>query len=182
MTVSIGDVRDDVPTAVLRAHSEYQLVLTEHVCGGTRLFAVEGDLTDTPSRYSVQVDWGRHVDIPTGYGTEETLDRFYWRFTNHGCEPNAVMRGRQMFALTCIEPWQQITFNYNTTEYDMAEPFDCRCGSDRCDGTIQGFRWLAPQARRRMRPILADYLRATLDADPAGTATRPAVPWTITCR
>ncbi|MDT4989988.1 MAG: hypothetical protein QOI74_4082 [Micromonosporaceae bacterium] len=182
MTISVDGVRADGPTAVLRARSEYQLVLTEHVCAGTRLFAIEGDPTHTPTRYSVQVDWDLHIDIPPGYATEETLDRFYWRFTNHSCEPNAVVCGRDMFALTCIEPWQQITFNYNTTEYDMAEPFDCRCGDDRCEGTVRGFRWLAPAQQRRLEPILASYLRATLGDNVAGGSPPPPIAWATTCR
>jgi hypothetical protein len=185
MTIGTDMTRASSPTAVLRARAEFHLVVVKHVCAGTRLFAIEGDLTHTPTRYSVQVDWDLHIDIPDGYGTEETLDRFYWRFTNHSCEPNAAVRGRNMVALTCIEPWQQITFNYNTTEYDMAEPFDCRCGSARCEGIIGGFKWLAPTAREQIGPMVSDYLIPMLNGGAAGMPaqpTSPAVDSTATCR
>ena len=33
---------------------------------------------------------------------------------------------------------QEITFDYNTTEDIMAEPFECLCGSTDCKGTIGG--------------------------------------------
>ena len=33
---------------------------------------------------------------------------------------------------------QEITFNYNSTEDLMAEPFDCNCGSENCLGKIAG--------------------------------------------
>jgi SET domain-containing protein len=152
--------RETTPVAVVRANSEYRLVLIDHVCAGTWLFTIDGEFRSAPTRYSVQVGRNLHIDLPAGYGSEEVLDRFYWRFTNHSCEPNAVVRGRDMLALACIEPWQQITFNYNTTEYDMAEPFDCRCGSSHCAGRIRGFRWLSPGARERIRPWLADHLQS----------------------
>jgi hypothetical protein len=55
---------------------------------------------------------------------------------------------------------QDITFNYNTTEFDMAEPFACRCGSAGCTGQVQGFRHLPDEERERLRPWLADHLLA----------------------
>jgi SET domain len=178
MTITIDTTGHGSPTAVLRAHAAYQLVLTEHVCAGSRLFRIEGELTHTPTRYSVQVDQDLHIDIPSGYAPDETLDRFYWRFTNHSCEPNAVVCGRDMYARICIEPWQQITFNYNTTEYDMAEPFDCLCGSDICEKTVRGFRWLSPTAQQRLHPMLAGHLRSMLDGVPA----QPVIPQANPCR
>lgn len=171
-----SEARDDVSIAVVRAHAEYRLVLGEHVCVGTRLFAIEGDLTQLASRYSVQVGRNRHIDMPSGCGSEEILDRFFWRFTNHSCEPNAMVRDREMFALTCIDPWEQITFNYNTTEYDMAEPFDCRCGQPHCEGVIRGYRWLSTTSRQRIRHLVAGHLHTvdenqTPDVPAAGCAT-----------
>ncbi len=100
------------------------------------------------------------------------MDRFYWRFTNHSCEPNSLLRGGEFFALRPIKPWQEITFNYNTTEYELAEPFDCRCGSDRCAGRIRGFRFLSRLEQDRLRPWLADHLLSFLgDAAPASSTT-----------
>ncbi|MEV4641256.1 SET domain-containing protein-lysine N-methyltransferase [Actinoplanes sp. NPDC049548] len=154
--------------AVVRTHGEYRLVLDTHVCAGARLFTIRGDVTRTPTRYSLQVGRDTHIDMPDGYDPEQVLDRFFWRFTNHSCEPNAVVRGREFVALHCIEPWSQITFNYNTTEFDMAEPFDCRCGSPQCEGVIRGYRWLSPEARQRVAPLLADHLRG--DRSPVDAA------------
>lgn len=177
--VAISEARATAPVAVVRSRSEYLLVPTEHVCAGARLFTVEGELRHVPTRYSIQVGPDLHIDLPDGCSTEEILDRFFWRFTNHSCAPSAVVRGRDMFALTCIEPWQQITFNYNTTEFDMAEPFDCLCRSNNCDGQIRGFRWLSSPARDRIRPWLADHLRSIPGgATPATVGKRlPVAPW-----
>jgi hypothetical protein len=166
MTISMETTRTGTaPVAVVRTNQEYRLVLTDHVCGGTGLFSIEGELTCVPTMYSVQVGRDLHIDMPEGFVAEQVLDRFYWRFTNHSCEPNAFVRDRDMVALTCIEPWQQITFDYNTTEYDMAEPFDCRCGSTSCLGEIRGYRWLSPQAKGKIKPYTAAYLRGTSEDD-----------------
>jgi len=57
---------------------------------------------------------------------------------NHSCDPNTRIRGRDLIALRDIQPWEDVTFNYNTTEYAMAEAFRCRCGSPGCAGEIRG--------------------------------------------
>ena len=43
-----------------------------------------------------------------------------------------------------------MTFNYNTTEWEMAEPFSCGCGSENCLGTIQGLKHLTISQRERL--------------------------------
>ena len=48
--------------------------------------------------------------------TEEILDRYFWRFMNHGCEPNTIIRGQDVVALRAIKPWEDVTFNYTSTD------------------------------------------------------------------
>jgi hypothetical protein len=150
---------------VMRAGGEYRLVATRPVTPGKYLFTIVGELTRTPTRYTVQSDGMTHVDIPEEYEVEAVLDRFYWRFMNHSCDPTAVIRDRQVFSLKPIELGQEITFNYNTTEYEMAEPFSCRCGSSRCGGRVRGFRFLCDEERERLRPWLSDHLLSVLEGD-----------------
>ena len=148
--------------AVVRSGGEFRLVAQDTFPADERLFAVDGQVTERPTRYSVQVGTGLHLDLPGGHAPEEMMDRYYWRFTNHSCAPNAVLRGREFYALREIQPWEEITFHYNSTEYEMAEPFDCRCGSEHCDGRISGFRYLPRADQERLRPLLADHLLALL--------------------
>lgn len=159
VTVELGRV------GVMRACGEYRLLAAASLPAGSYLFRIDGQLTNRPTRYSVQIDRECHMDLFPGYSREEELDRFYWRFMNHGCEPSAVIRRRAVFALKPIRAGEQIAFNYNTTEYELAEPFECRCGSSRCDGLIRGFRFLARPAQERLRPWLADHLLPFLDED-----------------
>ncbi|GAB3151189.1 SET domain-containing protein [Amycolatopsis sp. NPDC004378] len=157
--------------AVVRNDGEYRLVTNQAVPARTVLFTLEGELTATPTRYTVQLDASRHVDMPAGCPLEEVLDRYYWRFMNHACEPVAVIRDREVLSLRPIPAWAEITFHYASTEYDMAEPFECRCGADRCDGVVQGFRYLPPHRREALRSLLSPYLLAVLDgriAEPLG--------------
>jgi hypothetical protein len=163
----------DNQIGVVRCRGAYRLVSTRPIPRSGYLFDVEGQVTDTPTRYTLQVGAGAHIDLPGRHEPEEVLDRYFWRFMNHSCEPSAVIRGRRVFALTALEPWQEITFHYNTTEYDMAEPFICRCHSARCAGTIQGFRYLSRSEREPLRPWLANHLSAILDGYEPEPAARP---------
>ncbi|MEV6238314.1 SET domain-containing protein-lysine N-methyltransferase [Lentzea sp. NPDC051838] len=106
----------------------------------------------------MQVGRETHVDVPREYDFEAILDRFYWRFMNHSCDPTVFVRQHAVMALKPVDIGQDITFNYNTTEFDMAEPFACRCGSGRCTGRVQGFRHLPGEERRRLKPWLAAHL------------------------
>lgn len=155
--------------AVIRTAGEYKLVATEPVAANTFLFSLEGELASRPTRYTVQLDADTHIDLPADCGLEDVLDTYFWRFMNHSCEPNTMIRGRDVISMTPIEPWQEIRFHYATTEYSMAEPFRCNCGSRRCHGLIRGFRYLPLAARQQLRPLLSGYLLSILD----GTTPEP---------
>jgi hypothetical protein len=150
---------------VLRTGGEFRLIAVKKIAAGTRLFSFIGDITQRPTRYSVQIDDDRHIDLVGENSLEEILDRYYWRFTNHSCDPNTKIVGRQLVATHDIEPWRDVTFNYNTTEYDMAEPFECHCKSANCAGMIRGFKYLSPEQREQLRPLLVPYLLRYLPSE-----------------
>jgi hypothetical protein len=151
---------------VLRARRSLSIdVSTEHRClrasapfaAGDIILVLEGLLSCTPSRYSVQVGPDLHV-VPAPGIPEESV-RAAWRFLNHSCRPNAAFDGPVLVALAALRAGDEITFDYNTTEATMAEPFACRCGH--CDGRmISGYRDLGPVERARIRSWTASHLRA----------------------
>lgn len=147
---------------VVRADGAYRLVAVRPIAAGTRLFRIEGAQTARATRYSVQIGENLHIDVGDGHDSEVIMDRFYWRFMNHSCEPNSLVRDLEVIARHDIEPWEDVTFNYNTTEFDMAEPFACHCGRPTCLGTIRGFKHLAADERERLRPMLAPHLSRLL--------------------
>ena len=151
--------------AVARVGGEFKLLAIRPFAAGEAIFEAEGDLTRTPTRHSIQVGEDRHLDLLRPRSLEELLDRYAWRYLNHSCEPNGAFRGLTLVALRAIAAGEELTFHYATTEYDMAEPFACRCGSPRCLGRIQGFKHLTPAQRRRLAPLLADHLHRLLDQE-----------------
>ena len=153
----------DPGVAVARIGGEYRLLALAPFGAGERILSIEGETSRHPTRYSLQIGEELHIDLLEPRSPEEIFDRHRWRFLNHSCDPNTVVRGRELIALRAIGPWEELTYHYATTEYDMAEPFACRCGSPACLGTIQGFRHLAPADQRRLAPLLAEHLRRRLD-------------------
>ena len=137
--------------------------------GGSLVLRIEGQLREHPSSTTVQIDTDAHIDVDQELGVLQQMDRYPWRFMNHACDPNTLIRLREIIAVRHIRPGEELTFNYNTTEYDMDQPFVCRCGSLFCEGTIRGFRYLAPAQRERLLPLLAPHLAAL-----AGAGPRPA--------
>lgn len=153
---------------------ECRLVALQVFRAGERLFRLEGLTTAQPSRYSLQVGERLHLDLGPGHSTAEIMERYFWRFMNHSCEPSAEVRGREVLARREIRPEEAVTYNYNTTEWDMAEPFACRCGSPRCLRQIRGFRHLST-AQRAELPAVADHLvRLAQGALPPSGARLPA--------
>jgi len=143
------------------------VVAIEAIPTGEVVLVVDGITTTRPSRYSIQVGENEHVDLPADVDPARSAVDHPWQFLNHSCAPNARLVARTVIAARPIEAGEEITFDYNTTEYDMASPFDCRCGAKGCRGRrIAGFRHLAPAARRPLLPFLTDALRARLAQEP----------------
>lgn len=92
-------------------------------------FCLNG-LSETPSRYSIQIGERQHG----------LLVPIELTFMNHACDPSAAIRvdHLQVVALRDIAEGEQITFFYPSLEWQMAEPFPCNCGSPRCLRWISG--------------------------------------------
>lgn len=68
-------------------------------------------------------------------------------FLNHSCCPNCkvvvVDSKVYLVAVRDIKKDEELSFDYNTTEFDMVEQgcsFLCDCGSDGCLGEVKGLR------------------------------------------
>ncbi len=136
-----------------------RLVAVGDIARGTLVFRLEGRESPKPTRYSVQVGPGLHLDPDFGRDEFEMVQKYFWRYLDHACEPTVRIIGRDVIALRDIAEDEGVTFHYCTTEYDMATPFDCRCGSPHCMGRIRGARHLTPVQRRRLAKWMADYLK-----------------------
>lgn len=148
----------DLVAVVVEQH-ERRLVAVRAIPEGTLLFRIEGRETPVPTRYSLQVGRELHLDQEDARDPNDRVARRFWRYMNHHCEPSTVIRDRAVTALRDIARGESVTFDYNTTEYDLAEPFECHCRSAQCVGVVRGARHLTPKQRARLEPWLPDYLR-----------------------
>ena len=131
------------------------LVAVEAIEAGEPVLRLSRVFVAERGRYTIQIDEGRHQA-----GTGEADD-----FMNHSCAPNVRIdvEALEAVALRSIAAGELVTFHYLTTEWEMAEPFTCRCGAPGCLGTLRGFRHLGPAARRALAPLLSPFLRARLE-------------------
>ena len=82
-------------------------------------------------------------------------------FFNHGCEPNAGVRGQVVLvARRDIAAGEEVCFDYETTECEasVGMGFVCRCGSRHCRGTIAGSMWRDRAFHLRHQGYISWYL------------------------
>ena len=96
---------------------------------------------------------------------------------NHSCRPNCYIDFKHLTlaALRGIGRGEELTFNYNTSEYDLIDQgcaFVCNCGSETCVGHIAGFKHAPPGHRKSIQPILAPYLRRKMQEEIASDDKR----------
>lgn len=124
---------------------------TQAIAAGEVLIALAHVFVAAAEQYTIQIDEARHQA-----GTGEIDD-----FLNHCCEPSAALDVERLcfVAVRPLAPGDEVTFNYLTSEWDMAEAFACRCGADRCFGNIRGFRHLNGEQQAALAPLVTPFLR-----------------------
>lgn len=97
-------------------------------------------------------------------------------YLNHSCDPNCCVRffrGSQILlvARRAVAAREELTFNYNTTEYDLLEQervfkapcaFICSCGARNCTGKVAGFRHLPLAGKAGLKQLLSPFLELKL--------------------
>lgn len=136
-----------------------RLVSRRPIAAGEPILRLHGALVARPSRHTLQVGHDLHL-APDGDGRSAPApDRFAWCYLDHACRPNARVDGRDLVALRAIETGEAITFDYATTEWDMASPFVCRCGAPDCIGAVRGFVHLDDEQRRVRWHLASTHIR-----------------------
>ncbi len=64
----------------------------------------------------------------------------YLQYINHSCDPNLFfdVESMNLIALKDIKIGEELTFFYPSTEWEMVQPFDCFCKSEKCLSRIEG--------------------------------------------
>ncbi len=131
------------------------VVCTSPLGAEERLFRLIGDRVPVPGKYTIQMADNEHL-APE----DETL----WALINHDCDPNCRIdfASWELVARRPIAAGEEITYNYLSTEWELAAPFDCQCGAPHCHQRIRGFRHLARPHRQVIRPLLSPFLISRL--------------------
>jgi transcriptional regulator with XRE-family HTH domain len=142
----------------LKSDGHRSVITTERVPAGAMILELAGVESPNASRDSVQVGLDAHLHPFEGRTHLSGEGEPVWPLLNHSCAPNACLRGRSLIALQDVSAGAEVTFDYNTTEWDMANPFPCWCGQATCVGLVRGYRWLDEDARRLRREAAAAHL------------------------
>jgi hypothetical protein len=116
----------------------------------------EKKFTDHPRKDTLCININKHQ-----YSTNPNAPE---NFLNHSCNPNGYINFQDLTyrALRPIKKGEELTFNYLTTEWDLANKFDCECGSENCYGQIRGFKYLTLEQQRGLEPLLSPFLKKKL--------------------
>ena len=112
---------------------------------------------DTANRYTVQIGRDRHTEV----GKLSAL--------NHSCDPNVILdtENLNMVARRYIEPCEDLSFFYPSTEWEMDAPFICLCGASNCIHVVAGARFLplstleSHYLNRHIRELMIELLNNT---------------------
>lgn len=155
------------PLLQLLFSNEWMEVWKDDNTGHSSLFALKsfqpGDVVcdfgssailHTPSYLTVQIGLTEHI----------CLSPVFLQYINHGCAPN-VLFNTSTYKLEClreIKVGEELTYFYPATEWDMAQPFQCLCGSENCLGYISGASHLSKDvlAKYKLTNFIYEQLKA----------------------
>jgi hypothetical protein len=137
---------------LLQPDSNHHLLISAKTCTTGEIITRFGaaEVHALPSKYTVQVAADKHI----------ILSPEFLQYINHSCEPNVFFNTTtlQLEVLKNIAPGDELTFFYPSTEWSMAEPFNCLCGSANCLGVIKGAKDLPKEVLNQYR--LTDFIRS----------------------
>jgi D-alanine-D-alanine ligase len=126
---------------------------------GTPLLKIRGTILESPDGQTIQIEEGCHIS-PQGA---------LWGKLGHSCTPNCFIEFDtwSFCAARKIEAGEELSYDYLTTEWELAEPFPCACGGANCRGMITGFRYLEPSRQEELSLLCSPYLlRRLFEAAP----------------
>lgn len=140
---------------VIRGAGSASLHALRSFAPGEIVVPLEGRLVLQPTRFTIQVGALAHLD-PISERTSP------WSYLNHGCDPNVAIdvQRRAIVARRPIAAGDELRFDYHTTEWALAEPFVCNCGTPACVGVTMGFAHLSPVRQQVLLRDAAPHIRA----------------------
>ncbi len=108
-----------------------------------------GTISNKVTYLTVQVDEDKHI----------TLQPEFLQYINHSCSPTVFFDTTlmQLVCLSEVNPGDEFTFFYPSTEWEMVQPFACYCGSSNCLSVIQGASHIKDEVLDQYR--LTDFIK-----------------------
>lgn len=135
----VGDIRQPIGNSKVSGICGVKPVAARTLRAGEVVFQEKGDILERPTMHSVQISETGHVHL-RGEG----------RFLAHSFSPNCKIRIDELsshpidiVSLRHIDEGETLSFNYCTTEWDMAAPFE----DSETRMIVRGFRYLSEQER-----------------------------------
>jgi len=125
------------------------------LCGETVVIALVEREEPERTRYSVQMNWNKHVLMTTPAV-----------LINHSCNPNTVVinnsHGAYDFvAFRDISAGEELSFDYATTEFEIIAMNECFCAETNCRSTPGGFNVLPDDHALKLHGLVGGYLLPT---------------------
>jgi SET domain-containing protein len=122
-----------------------------------------GHIVSKEVAHELSKDFGRSFlqitdDFFIGPLIMEEVDKSFIYY-NHSCEPNMGVKGQIVFvAMRDIEPGEEITVDYATTENDEYS-ISCNCGVTKCRKTVTGKDWQNKSLQDKYTGYFSWYLQ-----------------------
>jgi cyanophycin synthetase len=143
------------PVEVRNGRQGRSVFAARDIAAGESLLKAWGPRLPQRSRHTMQVDVDTHI-MPDGVMV----------LVRHSCEPNCGVLVRandreiEVRALRPIAAGEEVTFDYNTFEYEIDHGGGaCQCGAAKCRGRVPGYKHVAAEVRARYGEYVAEYLR-----------------------
>lgn len=109
---------------------------------GENLISFLAEKTVThPNYLTVQIGNQKHIHLRPSF----------LQFINHSCDPNIIFNtsSMQLGCLKDISIGEELCFFYPATEWEISQPFDCNCNSEKCLKRITGAAFMSPDILSR---------------------------------
>ncbi len=103
--------------------------------------------------------YATYLTVQTGVDTHITLQPEFLQYINHSCDPNVFFDtgSLELICLKPLQPGDEFTFFYPSTEWEMSQPFVCNCKSKDCLQLINGASHLDKSTLQKYR--LTDFIK-----------------------
>jgi len=133
-----------------KSTGQKSLLATTHIHPGDVISPFSAGMTTPFATYlTVQIADDKHI----------TLVPEFLQYINHSCAPTVFFDTTKMelVCLKALAPGDELTFFYPSTEWEMAQPFVCNCGTPECLQFINGASHISKSILKKYK--LTDFIQ-----------------------